>query len=129
MLTPEELQDIPESLVSLFDEFDEWVIRDYSEHVAKAASITNTTDWLLERSAEMGTSRSILKEKTEELLGKSIDDLEQVTEHTVGELFSSEADRLAISRDVLRGIRNDSEFGQYIASVLKQTSGTFKNIT
>lgn len=129
MLTPEELQKIPDSLVTLFDEFDEWVIRDYSEHIAKAAGITETAEWLLERSAEMGTARSTLRDKTEELLGKSIEELEQTTEHTMDDLFSSEADRLAISSEVMRGVRNDTELGQYIASVLKQTSGTFRNIT
>ena len=129
MLTPEELQDIPDSLVSLFDEFDEWVIRDYSERVAKAASIDSSAEWLLERSAEMGTVRSTLKEKTEDLLSQSIDEMEQVTEHTMDQLFGSEADRLAISRDVLSGVENDSELGQYITSVLTQTNGTFRNIT
>lgn len=129
MLTPEELQEIPDSLVSLFDKFDEWVIRDYSEHVAKAADITETSAWLLERSAEMGTVRSTLKEKTEELLGQSVDEMEQVADHTVDELFSSEADRLGISLDVMRGIQNETELGQYIASVLTQTNGTFRNIT
>lgn len=129
MLTPEELQEIPDSLVSLFDEFDEWVIRDYSEHVAQAAGITETSAWLLERSAEMGTVRSTLKEKTEELLGHSVDEMEQVADHTVDELFSSEADRLGISLDVMRGIQNETELGQYIASVLTQTNGTFRNIT
>lgn len=129
MLTPEELQDIPDSLVSLFDEFDEWVIRDYSERVAKAASIDSSAEWLLERSAEMGTVRSTLKEKTEDLLNQSIDEMEQVTEHTMDQLFGSEADRLAISRDVLSGVENDSELGQYITSVLTQTNGTFRNIT
>lgn len=129
MLTPEELQDIPDSLVSLFDEFDEWVIRDYSERVAKAASIDSSAEWLLERSAEMGTVRSTLKEKTEDLLNQSIDEMEQVAEHTMDQLFGSEADRLAISRDVLSGVENDSELGQYITSVLTQTNGTFRNIT
>lgn len=129
MITPEEMQTIPDSLVALFDDFDEWVIRDYSRRVANAAGFDSTTEWLLERSAEMGTVRSELKKKTQELLGLSEEELDKVLTETMETLFSSEADRLSIAKAVLNGMKSNTELGQYLAAVLKQTGGTFKNIT
>lgn len=129
MITPEEMQTIPDSLVALFDDFDEWVIRDYSRRVAKAAEITSSTEWLLERSSEMGTLRSELRKKTQELLNLSETELEKVMYGTVDSLFATEADRLSIASSVVKGMKSDTELGQYLSAVLKQTNGTFKNIT
>lgn len=129
MLTPEEMQGIPDSLVSLFDDFDEWVIRDYSRHVSEAAKISSTTDWLMERSFEMGLTKRKLKEKVSELLGLSEEELEKVIYGTTDRLMLTEADRLKIAKDTLNGIRTNTDLGQYLESIRKQTNGAFRNIT
>lgn len=129
MLTPEEMQGIPDSLVSLFDDFDEWVIRDYSKRVAEAAKISSTTDWLLARSSEMGLTKRKLKEKIRELLGMSEEEIERVIQGTADSVILTEADRLRIAKDTLNGIRTNTELGQYLESIIKQTRGTFQNIT
>ena len=64
MLTPEELSLIPDSFDGLFQQLDEYIIKDYARRVAKAGKVTDTAEWMRARAEQIGLSEEeIQKDK------------------------------------------------------------------
>ena len=49
MLTPEQLQNLPQELTDLYDQLSEFILRDIARRIAKGAEITDTAEYQLYR--------------------------------------------------------------------------------
>ena len=56
MLTPEYLASFPDYIVTLFEQYDAFVIQDFARRVAKAGKVTDMAEWQAARASEMGLS-------------------------------------------------------------------------
>lgn len=127
MLTPDQLDKIPDSLEALFAELDEFIVKDFARRVAKAGKITDTAQWLSVRAKEIGLA--------EEELQKEVARVLKLTDERIKELFgdvaftSAEADATRFESAGLSADRiTESDFlEQYITAAYKQTSNEFQN--
>ena len=52
-LTPEQLKNIPENIVKLYRDLEEFIIDDIARRISKAGEVTSTAKWQLERAKDL----------------------------------------------------------------------------
>ncbi|MCD7805435.1 MAG: phage minor capsid protein [Oscillospiraceae bacterium] len=129
MFTPEYLRDFPDYLVTLVEQYDAFVIQDFSRRVAKAASVTETAAWQAERAKEFGLSMEELTKKSSELTKISQSALKQMLEEASDTYLASENERLGASGLNFERVMNSPVLRNYLSAVYQQTSGQMRNIT
>lgn len=130
MFTPEQMGEFPEYFVKLFEEYDAFVIEDFSRRVAKAGTITSTAEWQAMRAQEIGLSMDTLTEKSAVLLGITQDELKDMFDDAGASYISSEENRLGVGTGLSFGrIIAGKTLQRYISAAYKQTNESFKNIT
>lgn len=127
MLTPEQLDTIPDEMDQMFRELDDYIVSRYAKVISEAGEITEEALWLEQRA---------------ELLGLAVEDIQMevarvldLSDESIHELFgdvaftSADADRKRFESAGLDAKRiTDSEFlSQYVEAAYKQTNGQFKN--
>lgn len=127
MLTPEYLDMLPDSLDALFQQLDDFIIRDYARRVAKAGKVTETAEWLSMRAEEIGLADSTIKKEVARIL--KLSDAEIATLFEDAAFSSAEADAERFESAGLSADRiTQKEFlKNYIEAAYKQTQGEFKN--
>ena len=128
MLTPEQLDSIPDSFEAMFSELDEYIVKDFARRVSKAGKVTDTAEWIAIRAKEIGLA--------EEELQKEVARVMKLSDKEIKDLFgdvaftSAEADRTRFESAGLNAERiASSDFLQaYIEAAYKQTKGEFKNL-
>lgn len=71
MLTPEQLQNLPQELTDLYDQLSEFILRDIARRIAKGAQITDTAEYQLYRARSLGLSTDEIAAKIAEINGSS----------------------------------------------------------
>ncbi|MEI3018277.1 MAG: phage minor capsid protein [Oscillospiraceae bacterium] len=71
MLTPEQLQNLPQELTDLYDQLSEFILRDIARRIAKGAQITDTAKYQLYRARSLGLSTDGITAKIAEINGSS----------------------------------------------------------
>ena len=56
MLTPEQLQNLPQELTDLYGQLSEFILQDIARRIAKGAQITDTAEYQLYRARSLGLS-------------------------------------------------------------------------
>ena len=69
MLTPEQLQNLPQELTDLYDQLSEFILRDIARRIAKGAEITDTAEYQLYRAKSLGLSTDEIAAKIAEING------------------------------------------------------------
>ncbi len=129
MFTPEYLRDFPDYLVTLVEQYDAFVIQDFSRRVAKAASVTETAAWQAERAQGFGLSMDELTKRSTELTKISQAELQQMLQEASDTYLESEGKRLGASGLNFERVTNSPVLQNYLAAVYQQTSGQMRNIT
>lgn len=126
-LTPKQLQDIPENIVKLYRDLEEFIIDDIARRIAKTGELTETAKWQLERAKDLSMD-NIEKEilKTLELANKEVEEtLKQSA------LTSIQAENKIYEEAVKKQIKikGNNNLEKLLEAAIKQTKGELKNIS
>lgn len=128
-LTPEELKEIPEIFVKLFQELEEFIIKDMSRRIAKVGGLSESARLQVIKAQEIGISLDIIKKKLKETLDLSEEWLNEIFNNAgiysiakENELYKSAGLK---ELDVLENIT----LTKIIEATIKQTKGEFYNLT
>ena len=67
MLTPEQLQNLPQELTDLYDQLSEFILRDIARRIAKGAQITDTRNISFTARGALGFPRTRSPQKSPRL--------------------------------------------------------------
>lgn len=126
-LTPQQLQNIPENIIQLYRNLEEFIIDDIARRIAKTGELTETAKWQLERAKDLSMD-NIEKEilKTLELANKEVEEtLKQSA------LTSVQAENKIYEEAVKKQIKikGNSNLEKLLEAAIKQTKGELKNIS
>lgn len=128
-LTPEELKNIPDSFINLYQEVEDFIIADIARRIAKVGSLTDSAKLETIRANEIGISLNLIKEKIKGVSG--------LTEQEINELFNdvglysiAKENELysAAGLDTVK-ITENAALANIMKSAIKQTSGDLYNLT
>lgn len=128
-LTPEELKNIPESFINLYQELEDFIIADIARRIAKVGNLTDSAKLETIRANEIGISLNLIKEKIKGVSG--------LTEQEINELFNdvglysiAKENELysAAGLDTVK-ITENAALANIMKSAIKQTSGDLYNLT
>ena len=91
-LSPSDLERIPESIVQIYQELEEYIIKDFARRIAKVGEITSSAEWQALRAKEIGISTKYIKDEIQRILNLS--------DKAIDKLFSDSA---------LKSIANDNK--------------------
>lgn len=128
-LTPEELKNIPESFINLYQELEDFIIADIARRIAKVSSLTDSAKLETIRANEIGISLNLIKEKIKEVSG--------LTEQSINELLKDVGVYSIVKENELYSaagldtakITENAALANIMKSAIKQTSGDLYNLT
>ena len=126
-LTPKQLQNIPENIVQLYRDLEEFIIDDIARRIAKTGQLTETAKWQLERAKDLSMD-NIEKEilKTLELSNKEVEETLKQSALTSVQAESKIYEE-AVKKQIK--IKGNSNLEKLLEAAIKQTKGELKNIS
>ena len=126
-LTPEQLKNIPENIVKLYRDLEEFIIDDIARRISKAGEVTSTAKWQLERAKDL--SMDNIEKEIERVLGLANEELENTFKQSA--LTSIQAENKiyeeAVKKQIM--IKGNSNLEKLLEAAIKQTKGELKNIS
>lgn len=128
-LTPEQLEVIPIRLINLYQELEDFILKDFTRRLAKTGEITDTAKWQAIRGNEIGLSIENIK--------KEIKRVTKLTNKEIEELFynaglqSLAHDNKIYSKAGLKelNLKDNPFIEEYIKASIIQTKGELINFT
>ena len=126
-LTPEQLKNIPENIVKLYRDLEEFIIDDIARRISKAGEVTSTAKWQLERAKDL--SMDNIEKEIERVLGLANEELENTFKQSA--LTSIQAENKIYEEAVKKQIKikGNSNLEKLLEAAIKQTKGELKNIS
>lgn len=128
MLSPDYVATFPDYIVELFEQYDAFVIEDFSRRVAKAASVTETAEWQAIRANEMGLAMDELTKRSAELLNISQKELKAMFAEAYDTYVESDMARLGGPALNYERIASSKTMKGYMLAAQKQTQRSIRNI-
>lgn len=126
-LTPQQLQNIPENIIQLYRDLEEFIIDDIARRIAKTGELTETAKWQLERAKDL--SMNDIEKEIERVLGLANEEVENTLKQSA--LTSLEAEnkiyKEAINKEIK--IKGNTLLEKVLEATIKQTKGELKNIS
>lgn len=128
-LYPSDLERIPESIVQIYQELEEYIIKDFARRIAKAGKITSSAEWQAIRAEEIGISTKYIKDEVQRIL--------KLSDKAIDNLFKESAlksitnDNKIFEAGGLDGIKIEEhqKLKELIDTYIKQTKGELSNFT
>ena len=120
---------IPDSFDGLFQQLDEYIIKDYARRVAKAGRVTHTAEWIKARAEEIGLSEEEIQKETDRILGMLREDIERIFEDIAFTSAEADVKRFASAGLSAERIATSAFLGKYIKAAIRQTNGSLENLT
>lgn len=129
MLTPEQLQNLPQDLTDLYDQLSEFILRDIARRIAKGAQITDTAEYQLYRAKSLGLSTDEIAAKIAEINGSSAAEVDRLIREAAAQ--SDEFDRKMLGADKGAAIplEDNQQLQKLISAQIAETSGKCENLT
>lgn len=127
MLTPQDLDNIPNEFIELFSELESFVIQDISRRLAKTGSITSTAEFQRNR-AELFGIRNV-EAKISEILKLADKQIESLFPEIALTSIKAENEIYKAAGLKPRDFNKTKEFQDYIKAAIKNTKGDIENIT
>lgn len=129
MLTPEQLQNLPQDLTDLYDQLSEFILRDIARRIAKGAQITDTAEYQLYRARSLGLSTDEIAAKIAEINGSSAAEVNRIIREAAAQ--SDEFDRKMLGADngAAVPLKENKQLQKLISAQIKETSGKCENLT
>ena len=129
MLTPEQLQNLPQDLTDLYEQLSEFILRDIARRIAKGAEITDTAEYQLYRARSLGLSTDEIAAKIAEINGSSAAEVNRIIREAAAQ--SDEFDRKMLGADngTAVPLEENKQLQKLISAQIKETSGKCENLT
>lgn len=128
-LSPSDLERIPESIIQIYQELEEYIIKDFARRISKVGEITSSAEWQALRAKEIGISTKYIKDEIQRILNLS--------DKAIDKLFSDSAlksmanDNKIFESGGLDSIKLEEhpKLKELINFYTKQTKGELSNFT
>lgn len=129
MLTPEQLQNLPQDLTDLYEQLSEFILRDIARRIAKGAEITDTAEYQLYRARSLGLSTDEIAAKIAEINGSSAAEVNRLIREAAAQ--SDEFDRKMLGADngAAVPLEENKQLQKLISAQIKETAGKCENLT
>ena len=129
MLTPEQLQNLPQELTDLYDQLSEFILRDIARRIAKGAQITDTAEYKLYRARSHELSTNKIAAKIAEINGSSAAEINRLIREAAAQ--SDEFDRKMLGADKGAAIplEENTQLQKLISAQIAETAGKCENLT
>ena len=129
MLTPEQLQNLPQDLTDLYEQLSEFILRDIARRIAKGAEITDTAEYQLYRARSLGLSTDEIAAKIAEINGSSAAEVNRIIREAAAQ--SDEFDRKMLGADngAAVPLEENKQLQKLISAQIKETAGKCENLT
>ncbi|WWU63796.1 phage minor capsid protein [Clostridium baratii] len=128
-LTPEQLKNIPEGFVLLYQELEDFIIEDISRRMAKAGKVTDTAKWQAIKAKEIGIALEDIKKKIKEINNISESDLKELLNYASEKSIKQDNEIYTkAGLDPLK-IKGNKVLESIVNSAFKQTAGELFNLT
>ena len=129
MLTPNELEAIPEQLVKIFRQLELDVMNDIIERIAVNKDISRTADWEISRLYELGVSKRAIKKRIKDALKLSTREINLIYKNVIWQDYARYEPIYRTKGKPWIPYEKNRQLQQLVSGIKEQTLGEFKNIT
>lgn len=133
MLEPELLKILPDFIIPIFEEFEEFVIADIARRIEKVGSITEMAQWQIERAQALGLSKQHIQKELAKALKKSEKEVSNLMYQAAYMSISQENNSYIQAGMIQSTIEFQDiltpEMEQVITATIRQTNEELRNFT
>lgn len=128
MLTPDYFYGKSDKLVEMYQELEDWIIKDIAMRLMKSGELSGTADRELWKLQQMGLHNTEIVKRISQVTGKSRDEVRRLLRDSVMTSFSDDADVLEKLIDIQTPLQNNAAIMAMNAEMMK-TFGELSNLT
>nr|DAU21424.1 MAG TPA: minor capsid protein [Caudoviricetes sp.] len=128
MLTPDYFYGKSDKLVEMYQELEDWIIKDIAMRLMKSGELSGTADRELWKLQQMGLHNAEIVKRISQVTGKSRDEVRRLLRDSVMTSFSDDADVLEKLMDIQTPLQNNAAIMAMNAEMMK-TFGELSNLT
>lgn len=129
MLTPEQLQNLPQELTDLYDQLSEFILRDIARRIAKGAEITDTAEYQLYRAKSLGLSTDEIAAKIAEINGSSAAEINRLIREAAAQSDEFDRKMLGVDKGAAVPLEENAQLQKLISAQIAETAGKCENLT
>lgn len=129
MLTPNEIEYVPNEIAKLFRTLELDVMDDIVGRVAKIKDISRTADWEIYRLYELGVSKRAIKKRIKDALDLTTREINLIYKNVIWQDYARYEPIYKTKGKPWIPFEKNKQLQQLIGGVKEQTKGEFKNIT
>lgn len=129
MLTPEQLQNLPQELTDLYDQLSEFILRDIARRIAKGAEITDTAEYQLYRAKSLGLSTDEIAAKIAEINGSSASEINRLIREAAAQSDEFDRKMLGADKGAAVPLEENTQLLKLISAQIVETAGKCENLT
>lgn len=129
MLTPEQLQNLPQELTDLYDQLSEFILRDIARRIAKGAQITDTAEYQLYRARSLGLSTDEIAAKIAEINGSSAAEINRLIREAAAQSDEFDRKMLRADKGAAVPLEENAQLQKLISAQIAETAGKCENLT
>ena len=129
MLTPEQLQNLPQELTDLYDQLSEFILRDIARRIAKGAQITDTAEYQLYRARSLGLSTDEIAAKIAEINGSSAAEINRLIREAAAQSDEFDRKMLGADKGAAVPLEENTQLQKLISAQIAETAGKCENLT
>lgn len=129
MLTPEQLQNLPQELTDLYDQLSEFILRDIARRIAKGAEITDTAEYQLYRARSLGLSTDEIAAKIAEINGSSAAEINRLIREAAAQSDEFDRKMLGADKGAAVPLEENAQLQNLISTQIAETAGKCENLT
>lgn len=128
MLTPDYFYGKSDKLVEMYQELEDWIIKDIAMRLMNAGELSGTADRELWKLQQMGLHNTEIVKRISQMTGKSRDEVRRLLRDSVMTSFSDDAEVLEKLMDIQTPLQNNAAIMAMNAEMMK-TFGELTNLT
>ena len=129
MLTPEQLQNLPQERTDLYDQLSEFILRDIARRIAKGAEITDTAEYQLYRAKSLGLSTDEIAAKIAEINGSSASEINRLIREAAAQSDEFDRKMLGVDKGAAVPLEENAQLQKLISAQIAETAGKCENLT
>ena len=129
MLTPNELEYVPEGISKIYRGLQLDILNDIVGRIAVNHDITRTADWEISRLYELGVAKEVIKRTVKRALRLTEAEIERIYDDILQEDYARYEPIYRRMGKSFIPYRENEQLQQLVEGIKKQTKGEFKNIT
>ena len=129
MLTPEQLQNLPQELTDLYEQLSEFILRDIARRIAKGAQITDTAEYQLYRARSLGLSTDEIAAKIAEINGSSAAEVNRLIREAAAQSDEFDRKMLGADKGAAVPLEENTQLQKLISAQIAETAGKCENLT